>query len=490
MSHELRTPLNAILGFAQLLARDKTLSSAQCNNLEIINRSGEHLLALINQVLDLSKIEAGRASLQTEAFDLYRLLDDMESMFRLQAMERDITFTFLRAPDTPQYIHADQGKLRQVLINLLGNAVKFTPQGCITLQVGVKNQDAKGNAEIQPSASTSLIFEVADTGIGITPAELDNIFKPFAQAETGRKSQEGTGLGLTISRKFVHIMGGNLTATSDGAGQGTAFTFDIPVTLAQPSEIVKPYSKIHKRAIGLAPGQPVYRLLIVEDVEVNRQVLVNLLQSIGAVRPSPTGIAGPGFEVREVVNGQEAIGVWAEWQPHLIWMDMRMPVMDGLEATRRIKSSAQGKSTIIIALTASAFEEDREQFLAVGCDDFVRKPLREQEIVDKLVQHLEVRFVYQELAREQKQKPLPVRPAEGLDFAGLPADWLAGLYQAVIEADPQKIIHLVVGIRTQRPALAAALLELIDNFDYQPILTAIDQLNQSEENDEHSFHSK
>ncbi len=490
MSHELRTPLNAILGFSQLMTRDKTLSSAQRDNLEIINRSGEHLLALINQVLDLSKIEAGRASLQTEAFDLYRLLDDMESMFRLQSMEKDITFTFLRAPDTPQYIHADQGKLRQVLINLLGNAVKFTHQGRVTLQVGLKDQDARVNDEIEPSTSVSLIFEVADTGIGITPAELDNIFKPFAQTETGRKSQEGTGLGLTISRQFVRIMGGNLTATSDGAGQGTVFTFDIPVTLAQPTEIVKPYSKIHKRAIGLAPDQPVYRLLIVEDVEVNRQVLVKLLQSIGAVRSSPTGIDGPGFDVREAVNGQEAIDTWAEWQPHLIWMDMRMPVMDGLEATRRIKSSAQGQSTIIIALTASAFEEDREQFLTVGCDDFVRKPLREQEIVDKLVQHLGVRFVYQELVGEQRQKPLPVRPAERLDFAGLPADWLAGLHQAVIEADPKKIIDLVVGIRTRRPALAAALLELIDNFDYEPILAAVDQLNPSEENDEHPLHSK
>ena len=221
--------------------------------------------------------------------------------------------------------------------------------------------------------------------------------------------QEGTGLGLTISRQFARMMGGEITVSSD-LGQGSLFQFDIPVTLPEPSEIQSLKSKVQNRVIGLEPGQPVYRLLVVEDVEANRQLLVNLLKPLG-------------FEVREASNGQEAVAVWQQWQPHLIWTDMRMPVMDGYEATRRIKAGPQEQSTIIIAVTASAFKEDREQILAAGCDDFVRKPVRAEEIVDRLTKYLGVRFVYQEIAVGQPREPGSTGLEESLDLAGLPADW-------------------------------------------------------------------
>ena len=276
--------------------------------------------------------------------------------------------------------------------------------------------------------------------------------------------QEGTGLGLTISRQFARMMGGEITVSSD-LGQGSLFQFDIPVTLPEPSEIQSLKSRVKNRVIGLEPGQPVYRLLVVEDVEANRQLLVNLLKPLG-------------FEVREASNGQEAVAVWQQWQPHLIWMDMRMPVMDGYEATRRIKAGPQEQSTIIIAVTASAFKEDREQILAAGCDDFVRKPVRAEEIVDRLTKYLGVRFVYQEIAVGQPREPGSIGLEDSLDLAGLPADWLADLRQAVIETDIEKITLLAAGISDRRPVLANALLKLVGNFDYEPILIALSQLNE------------
>lgn len=476
MSHELRTPLNAILGFSQLMSHDATLSPTQREHLETINRSGEHLLALINDVLELSKIEAGRLSLQEETFDLHHLLGGVESMFRLRAVKKGILLTLEQSPGVPQYIRADQGKLRQILINLLGNAVKFTPQGSVTLKVEAQQPNTEAGSQAQPPSSIWLNFEVADTGIGITPNEITTIFNAFVQTEAGRKSQEGTGLGLTICRQFVQLMGGDISVTSDGVpGKGTVFKFSVPVVPVEPPETEPVKTKSYSRAVGLVPGQPVYRLLVVEDVPASRRVLVKLLQTIGSVLPAAAAGPESGFEVREAANGREAVDIWAEWQPHLIWMDIRMPVMDGLEATRRIKSQPQGQSTAIIALTASAFQEDREQFVAAGCDDFVGKPFREEEIAYMLAQHLGVRFVYDRPVAGQPAKPLPGGPETALDFAGLPADWRAELRRAVIEVNPEKITALVAGIRGQHPDLAAALLERVSNFEYEAILTALNR---------------
>ena len=346
MSHELRTPLNAILGFSQLMTRDKGLTAEQHENLKVIGRSGEHLLTLINDVLDMSKIEAGQIVLNEEDFNLYRLLDNLEEMLGLRAKDKGLRLILDLEPSVPQSIRTDESKLRQVLINLVGNAIKFTEEGGVALRVGFRKADS----------DTRLIFEVEDSGPGIAAEEMKVLFDAFVQTASGQKQQEGTGLGLPISQQFVRLMGGELTASSE-EGKGSVFRFDVRMGMAEAVEV--PVEQPARRVVGLEPGQPVYRILVVEDVFESRKLLLNLLGLVG-------------FDARGAENGQEGIAVWEKWEPNLIWMDMRMPVMDGYEATRRIKATPKGQDTVIVALTASAFEEQRSAVMSAGCDGFVR----------------------------------------------------------------------------------------------------------------------
>jgi signal transduction histidine kinase/ActR/RegA family two-component response regulator len=449
MSHELRTPLNAILGFTQLMDRDPNLTAEQQENLGIINRSGEHLLALINDVLEMSKIEAGRVALQEKSFDLYRLLDTLEEMFRLRAEAKGLALSFERTRNVPQYVRMDEGKMRQVLMNLIGNAVKFTAEGGVAMRV------------TRATEGQRLILEVEDTGPGIAPEELEAVFEPFVQTASGQQSLEGSGLGLTISRQFARLMGGDITVSSE-LGQGSVFRLEVPIELADAAEaeVVRP----SRRVVGLEPGQPIYRLLIVDDRETTRHLLVKLLEPLG-------------FEVHVAIHGQEAIVIWERWEPHLIWMDMRMPVMDGYEATRRIKATAKGQATVVVALTASAFEEDRGTILAAGCDDMVRKPFRKDEIWDMLTKYLGVRFVYEEEPAPPTVTPL-AEAQEALAsaaLAALPADWLGDLHQATVRADMGRILTLVGQIHKQNAALADALAGLAHDFEYKRILALVEQ---------------
>jgi signal transduction histidine kinase/CheY-like chemotaxis protein len=463
MSHELRTPLNAILGFSELMRRDPQLTPMQRENLETIDRSGEHLLALINDVLEFSKIEAGRVELQEESFDLHHLLAGIEEMFRMRATNKGLMLTFERCPDLPQYVRADENKLRQVLINLLGNAVKFTEAGGVTLRIACPLQIASESKE-REDTRVSLAFEVEDTGPGIAPEELEAVFDAFVQTESGQKSQEGTGLGLPISQQFVHMMGGQLEVHSV-VGQGSVFRFNVVVEPTDASE-VKTAQPV-RRVIGLEPGQPVWRLLVVEDRESNRELLTKLLLGVKAQQDDGTT---SGFEVREATNGQEAIAVWETWAPHLIWMDMRMPVLDGYAATRHIKASPKGQETIIIALTASAFEEDRETVLAEGCDDFVRKPFREAEIFDMLAKHLDVRFIYEDMVEVSPADKGSGHSLTPEALASLPADIVNELHQATLEADAEWTRDLVQEVRNHNPALAEALHTLINDFRFDLVL--------------------
>ncbi|MFN2240771.1 MAG: PAS domain S-box protein [Anaerolineae bacterium] len=464
MSHELRTPLNAILGFAQLMDGAPNLSEEQRENLRIINRSGEHLLALINDVLEMSKIEAGQLTVREKCFDLHGLLDGLEEMFRLRAEEKGLTLSFRRAENVPRLVMADEGKLRQVLSNLLGNAVKFTQEGGVALRVVADPGELMTNV---------LRFEVEDTGPGIAPEELGTVFEPFVQAAGGRdvvstQLQEGTGLGLSISRQFARLMGGDISVSSE-LGQGSLFRFDIEVELTDQAEAeaVRP----RRRVYGLAPGQTApdggpYRLLVVEDREANRQLLVRLLAGIEH--------ASQILEVREASNGLEALELWEDWDPHMIWMDMRMPIMDGHEATQRIKAVPQGQDTVIIALTATAFEEDREAILLEGCNDFVRKPFRKEVIYGMLHKHLGVCFIYEDGEEELIASDAAALSAETL--AAQPADWLAELRAATIRADLGQMLVLVEQIREQDAALAHALEELIRGYEYRRILTVLETL--------------
>ena len=448
MSHELRTPLNAILGFSELLSRDTSLTTKQTRNLEIINSSGEHLLALINDVLELSKIESGRVEVQPQAFDLFETLESLADMFRLRATQRGITLAMVCDQETlPQYITADLGKLRQVLVNLLGNAIKFTPEGRVTLQVC---RDAPPeDTEAAPEAAW-LRFEVADTGVGIARDELGQLFQPFVQTTSGRDAQQGTGLGLSISYNYVRMLGGMLQVTS-APGEGTCFSFSVPVTvMAAPESAPARASEGDERALTSAA----HRILVVEDDAVNRLLLSQLL-NFGE------------NDVRMAEHGQEALEIWATWRPQLIFMDMRMPVMDGRDATRHIRASARGDEPVIIALTAHAFEEDRQDFLDWGCDDFIRKPFRVEEIQDAVQRHL---GMGQDAASDA---------APDVSLAALPADLRARLREAAIHADIGVLYTLLDEIAADFPPQADMLRAWTDNFAYQDILACLDAAETS-----------
>jgi PAS domain S-box-containing protein len=463
MSHELRTPLNAILGFTQVMARDKSLKTEQLEYLGIINRSGEHLLDLINDILSMSKIEAGQVTFNENRFDLYCLLDSLEEMLRLKATSKGLQLIFERTPDVPQYVQTDESKLRQVLINLLGNAIKFTQAGTVTLQVRGKNRES-AVASREENHSTpysllptpySLFFEVSDTGPGIAHDELETIFDPFVQTETGRQSMEGTGLGLPISQQFVRMMGGNITVSSS-LGQGAIFTFDIQVGMATSAD-KKPISS-QRRVISLEPNQSPYRILVIEDVAENRQLLVEMLKVLG-------------FEVRTATNGQEGVALWESWSPHLICMDMLMPVMDGYEATQQIKQTSNGQDTVIIALTASAFEEQREAILRSGCDDFLPKPFQQEELLQKIGHYLGVRYLYE----EQQLPTLPQPPDSEAPLipealAIMPAPWITQLHQAALYADDELINQLIQQIPLEHGSLSRALREMLNNFRLEELI--------------------
>ncbi|MGF1494930.1 MAG: ATP-binding protein [Microcoleaceae cyanobacterium] len=444
MSHELRTPLNAILGFSQLMSRNSVFAAGK-KELEIINRSGEHLLDLINDVLDLSKIEAGKITLDENTFDLYRLLDTLEEMFKLRVRAKGLFLNFQRSPAVPQYVLMDEKKLRQILINLLGNAVKFTEKGQIML---------KSSAKLVSDQKVLLHFEVTDTGAGIAPEELKTIFDAFVQTETGRNSQQGTGLGLTISRRFVQMMGGDLKVSSV-LGQGTTFAFDIHAQLAEPEQITP--SQPEHQVIALAPGQPEYRILVVDEVAENRLLVQQILQPIG-------------FQVFEADNGQSALDQWQRYHPQLILMDLRMPVMDGYEATRRIKAQPAGQQTTILALTANVLHEESEKILAAGCCDILAKPFRPAELLDKIAIHLNLQYQYETSSAELTS---PSKTLTSADLQTMPADWLKQLRQAAISGDDVWAMELLEQIPTDQTTLKQTLTGLIEDFRLDVITDAI-----------------
>jgi signal transduction histidine kinase/DNA-binding response OmpR family regulator len=464
MSHELRTPLNAILGFSQLMNRETSLTKNQLENIGIINRSGEHLLSLINDVLDLAKIESGRMTLYPTDFDLYALLELIAEMLGQRAEAKGLNFAIAYSDDLPQYINTDAKKLRQVLINLISNAIKFTETGSITIRVSAsqarsvgrndRSETDLGQAQSNTSNLQHIYFEVEDTGAGIAPEEMDSLFEAFVQTDVGKQSQQGTGLGLPISKKFVELMGGKITVSSQ-LGKGSIFKFDIQAQLSKVDKISS--QKPTQRAIRLEPNQQHYRILVVDDRKENRQLLLKLLSPIG-------------FEVQEASNGQEAVDIWRKWQPHLIWMDMRMPVMNGYDATQQIKSHLQGQATVIIALTASTLEEDKAIVLAAGCDDFVRKPFYEDIIFEKMTQYLGVRYLYEKIHPEEPLESANIERLSAADLTIMPKQWLSELAEAAVLINERQITELLQQIPESHQALAKAIQKEVDNFDFDRLM--------------------
>ncbi len=451
MSHEIRTPMNAILGFSECMRRDSTLTAEQRRYLETINRSGEHLLSLINDVLEMSKIEAGQVTLRPGVFDLHALLDDVGTMFRLRAQDRSLQLCVERRSDVPQYVVTDERKLRQVLINLLGNAVKFTERGGIVLRTAVR---------VSADEGLRLLVEVEDTGSGIAEEDFERIFQAFGQASAVHGAREGTGLGLTICREYVRLMGGTITVRSR-LGEGSTFRVDIAIEEGRPQETAKPVPK--RRVVGLAPGEAARRVLVVDDHQENRFVLARMLSDVG-------------FQVREAGDGAAAVRLFEEWAPDLVLMDMRMPVMDGFEATGRIKATPRGRQTPVVAVSASVFEEDRAAVLGAGCDGFLRKPVREDHILDAVREHLGVRYEYEEEATAST-----TRLADRLDTAALgrrmgtlTTAQREALRQAAVELRPDALLATVEGVAGKDAELARELRALVDEFEFARIIDLVD----------------
>ncbi|MGD0769240.1 MAG: PAS domain S-box protein [Tepidisphaeraceae bacterium] len=443
MSHEIRTPMNAILGFSQLMLRDQDLTARQCQYLGTINRSGEHLLALINDILEMSKIEAGRTTLNLSTFDLPVLLKDLEMMFRVRTDEKKLSFSVEMIGDVPQYIVTDINKLRQVFINLLGNAVKFTEQGGIGLRVRADREGAKGSF---------LRVEIEDTGPGISPDELDKLFRHFEQTKTGRETGSGTGLGLAISQEFVRLMGGTVTVNSQ-VGKGSVFAIRLPLKEGDAQAVQAKDKPRH--VLKLQPGQATCRVLIADDTVDNRQLLEQLLAPVG-------------FEIRLAANGVEAIHEFEEWRPHLILMDFRMPVMDGHEAIRRIRAMPGGDKPKIIAVTASAMDENRQELMGIGADDFISKPFRDAELFQKIHAHVGVQYVYAEdPAAAAQEEPADLTPES---LAGWPQDLLHSMREAVITADLDQFLAKIHEVEAHDPRIALGLRRLAEGFQYQKLL--------------------
>jgi PAS domain S-box-containing protein len=445
MSHELRTPLNAILGFSQLLQRDPTLSAQQQENLSTINRSGEHLLTLINDILEMSKIEAGQATLNPTELHLRTFLQSLQAMMQLKAEGKNLRLTFECDPRLPTWIKADECKLRQILINLLGNAIKFTSEGFVALTVSVK---------ASPHSLETLQFSVQDSGPGVASEDYEQLFQPFVQTEIGRTSQQGTGLGLPISRKFAQLMGGDITVVSQ-VGQGSVFDCQIQVqTIDNPAPVLR----AARRITGLARHQS-YRMLVVDDNGENRSLLIQLLQSVG-------------FETRAAEDGASAVELTQAWKPDLIWMDLRMPVMDGLTATRHIKATPQAPP--VVALTANAFTEDCTQALAAGCDDFVSKPYAEAEIWEKIARHLDVQYLYEDFPAVL-EVPTGGGDASAVQLQAMPVPWVQALHQAATTLDSDRVDELLAQIPAEREALKQQLKYLADSFHFDLLVAFLEQ---------------
>lgn len=446
MSHELRTPLNAILGYSQLMQRDEFLSAQHREYLKTINRSGEHLLSLINDVLVIAKIESKGITLEDANFNFHMLIQDLQKMFQAQADEKKIVLEIVGLDDMPKYLYGDEKKLRVILINLIGNAVKFTNKGSIIVSLSF--------TQVMGQSFMAVIVE--DTGVGISEEDITKLFKYFVQAESGRNSNSGTGLGLAISREYTKSMGGEITVTSQ-IDKGSKFHFQIKIDLGKEEDTHEWHQE--KCVIGIEKECDIPRILIAEDIEENRCLLVKLLSTVG-------------FEVREANNGKEAVEIFKQWHPHFIWMDIRMPVMDGLEATKLIRAAEKGMDIKIVALSAHVLAGEVTEILAAGCDDFVGKPYRENEIFEVMAKKLTLRYIYKTI-QDEEANVVTDRKIDDEQLTEIPKSLLSELQHSVIELDSKKIQETITQIGEVDAALGASLKALANNMKYTQLLSLL-----------------
>lgn len=451
VSHELRTPLHAVLGFAQLMSRDDNLTATQYEYLAIINRNSEHLLHLINEVLDLAKIESGRYTYTPNPLDVRRLLADLQALFGPQAEAKQLQLIVTCEEQVPPIIVSDEAKIRHILINLLGNAIKFTHCGSVCLRADTDKQQ--------------MYFVVEDTGVGISPLDQPYLFRPFFQGKqtVDTASNTGVGLGLSISYEFARLIGGDLSVYSAGEGQGARFTLTLPLRTPITSSFALPAEPV-KRAIQVRTDQPVYRMLVADDQPAHALLLISLLRRLG-------------FAVQLVTDGDQALVVWRQWQPHMIWLDLRMPQVDGLTVARQIRAICATEpgllQPVIIVLSAHVLGDTTASVLAAGCDDFLTKPFPEQEVVRLIEQHLHVQFEYASAVIYEV-------PETAIHEQGYHPAWCQALRQAVQVAHFQRLQELVAMIEAERPDDAQQLRNWIETFDYEALRQWLDRLASSQ----------
>ena len=448
MSHEIRTPMNAVLGFAQLMQRDPALTPKQAEHLNIINRNGEHLLGLINDILEMSKIEAGRVAIDLESFDICQLLQDLEQLFRMQTDAKGLGLSLRIDPAVPRLIVSDQRKLRQIVINLLGNAVKFTKHGAITIRATTMSDGPDRER---------LNLTVADTGSGIASDELEAVFAQYQQTSSGRRSHGGTGLGLALSREYSRLLGGDVTVTSH-LGRGSVFRVEIAYSRCQTVTHLE--DPLPREVCGVKVSQPAPRILIVDDSAENRLLLSHVLKPFG-------------FELHEACDGLEAVKEFAAWKPNLILMDLAMPRMDGYEAIQAIRRQRDGQQVKILVITASAFEESRKEVMEVGSDGFLRKPFRHQELFQLLHTQLNLELI---VGRSVGTAPVrvssasegPIATTEKL-LSSLPTEVIEQVHQATVCADFDRLQQLLRELEGLDKDLVTYLRSMANNFEYETL---------------------
>ena len=443
MSHELRTPLNAVLGYAQLIEHGEDAPGENRDFAGKILLAGEHLLDLINDVLSVARIEENRLELAAAPFDLRLLIQGIETMVRVRAQAKGLDLEVDLDPALPLGVLGDEGRLRQVLLNLLGNAVKFTARGRVRLSVST-------------TPVGRIRVEVTDTGPGIAAEELPKLFGSFVQTETGRRSKEGTGLGLYLSQSFVRLMGGEIQVEST-LGQGTTFSFELNLTVTD----APPSAPLARRGFRLETGQPLLSQLVVDDLEDNREVLAAFLGALG-------------LQVRTAANGREGVELWQTWHPDVVWMDMHMPVEDGYSATRRIRALEQeaGLSrTPILGISASVFDQDQAKVLAAGCDTLVPKPYRESDLVQALNLFTGLRFLDADRPAASDPEPQQDPPP--------PAGWRRALREALAKGDLDGAAALTASLPESHDRTKQRLLGLLREFRLDELERLVQRMEEA-----------
>ena len=432
MSHEIRTPMNAVLGFAQLLAHDQSLSADAQAKVATILKSGDHLLSIINEILEMSRIEAGRVDLHPSRGNLPQLLDDLGALFRLRAEEKGLAFEWQIAPDLPRWIAADMGKVRQVAINLLGNAVKFTVRGSVLLR-GRRDGDR-------------IVFEVEDTGIGLSPDEQSRLFVPFERTKGGEQMAGGSGLGLAISRQYARLMGGDI-AVESRPDKGSRFIFSFLPALAEEPETAG--AEAAARSWTLSPDERPVSLLVADDNAQNQEFLKEFLTPLG-------------FTVHAAADGLEALTQYELVRPRVVLMDLRMPRMDGYEATALIRQLELTPRPFLVGVSASAFEEEKDHFVESGLDAFLSKPFRESQLLELLASKSGLRF-------DEAVVEIPSAPDLPALWSAMPAEWRAAIHEALRQGNISALRGVAEGTAAVSPVLASWLKDQISAYNLNEI---------------------